>query len=151
MFYLKNKMLSFSTFTGSVQTGVAILAESAKHIRPVTLELGGKSPLVIFNDFDVDNAVQGAMQANFYSQGQVCSNGTRVYVHEEIYDEFVQKLITQGNGFQRINTKNRILEVGVTKKGNFLKISGHHKFFFKNLKKYSSLIGRNSTSFNNSN
>lgn len=100
------------TFTGSVQTGVAILAESAKHIRPVTLELGGKSPLVIFNDFDVDNAVQGAMQANFYSQGQVCSNGTRVYVHEEIYDEFVQKLITQVSNIKIGNPKNDETRMG---------------------------------------
>ena len=76
------------TFTGSVPTGKAILAKSGEFVRPVTLELGGKSPLIIFDDFDVDQAVQGALQANFYSQGQVCSNGARVYVQEKIYDEF---------------------------------------------------------------
>ena len=76
------------TFTGSVPTGKAILSKSGEFVRPVTLELGGKSPLIIFDDFDVDQAVQGALQANFYSQGQVCSNGARVYVQEKIYDEF---------------------------------------------------------------
>lgn len=81
------------TFTGSVPTGKAILAKSGEFVRPVTLELGGKSPLIIFDDFDVDQAVQGALQANFYSQGQVCSNGARVYVQEKIYDEFKEKIV----------------------------------------------------------
>lgn len=89
----------FSTFTGSIPTGVSILAESAKHVRPVTLELGGKSALIIFDDFDIDNAVRGAMIANFYSQGQVCSNASRVYVHSSIYDMFRDKLIQEGNDF----------------------------------------------------
>jgi len=75
------------------------LAESAKHIRPVTLELGGKSALLIFDDFDIDNAVQAALIANFYSQGQVCSNATRVYIQSSIYDAFVDKLIHEGLGF----------------------------------------------------
>ena len=57
------------TFTGSVPTGKAILSKSGEFVRPVTLELGGKSPLIIFPDFNLDQAVQGAMQANFYSQG----------------------------------------------------------------------------------
>jgi len=84
--------ISKITFTGSVPTGVAILEGSAKHIRPVTLELGGKSPLLIFDDFDIDQAVEGALQANLYSQGQVCSNASRVFVHEKIFDSFLEKL-----------------------------------------------------------
>ena len=57
------------------------------------MELGGKSPLIIFNDADIDNAVSGAMMANWYSTGQVCSNGTRVFVQEDIIDEFIHRLV----------------------------------------------------------
>jgi len=56
------------------------------------MELGGKSPLIIFEDADIENAVGGAMMANFYSTGQVCSNGTRVFVHETIQDKFLDRL-----------------------------------------------------------
>lgn len=62
-------------------------------LRPVTLELGGKSPLVIFEDCDLDNAVKGAMLANFLTQGQVCSNAARVYVHRSILSEFTDKVV----------------------------------------------------------
>jgi betaine-aldehyde dehydrogenase len=61
----------------------------------VTLELGGKSPLIVFADADLDNAVGAALVANFYTQGEVCSNGTRVFVHEDIHDEFVDRLATR--------------------------------------------------------
>lgn len=81
------------TFTGSVPTGSSIMASCAKDIKHVTLELGGKSPLIIFSDAHLENAVKGAMLANFSNQGQVCSNGTRVFVHEDIAEEFVSLLV----------------------------------------------------------
>ncbi|KAK3802241.1 hypothetical protein RRG08_004530 [Elysia crispata] len=81
------------TFTGSVPTGSRIMAACAKDIKHVTLELGGKSPFVVFSDADLDNAVKGAILANFSNQGQVCSNGTRVYVEESIAEKFLAKLI----------------------------------------------------------
>ncbi|XP_070532276.1 4-trimethylaminobutyraldehyde dehydrogenase-like [Ptychodera flava] len=81
------------TFTGSVPTGKKIMANCAKDIKHVTLELGGKSPLIIFADCDMENAVKGAMMANFLSQGQVCSNGTRVFVEKSIMEEFLKKVI----------------------------------------------------------
>ena len=56
------------------------------------MELGGKSPLVIFDDCDIERAVSGAMLANFYTQGEVCTNGTRVFVHASIYDAFLTEL-----------------------------------------------------------
>jgi betaine-aldehyde dehydrogenase len=68
------------SLTGSVPTGQKVYAAAAAGIRAVTMELGGKSPLVIFDDADLDSAVGAAMLANFYSAGQVCSNGTRVFV-----------------------------------------------------------------------
>jgi betaine-aldehyde dehydrogenase len=80
------------SLTGSVSTGKKILAGAANQVKPVTLELGGKSPLIIFEDADIDNAVSAALLANFYTQGEVCSNGTRVFVQRKIINSFLAKL-----------------------------------------------------------
>ena len=80
------------SLTGSVSTGKKILAGAATQLKRVTLELGGKSPLIIFEDADIHNAVSAALLANFYTQGEVCSNGTRVFVHRQILDSFLVKL-----------------------------------------------------------
>ncbi|MEM8751032.1 MAG: betaine-aldehyde dehydrogenase [Pseudomonadota bacterium] len=81
------------TLTGSVPTGAKVMAAAAEDVKHVTLELGGKSPLIIFDDADVENAVSGAILANFYSTGQVCSNGTRVFVQSNIKDAFTKRLV----------------------------------------------------------
>ncbi|KAM7401092.1 hypothetical protein PAMA_005333 [Pampus argenteus] len=81
------------SFTGSVPTGKKIMEMASKGVKPVTLELGGKSPLLIFQDSDLENAVRGALMANFLSQGQVCSNGTRVFVQRDILPEFVDEVV----------------------------------------------------------
>jgi len=83
------------SLTGEVSTGKIVMANAAATLKNVTLELGGKSPLIVFDDADLDNAVSAALMANFYTQGEVCSNGTRVFVHEEIHDEFIDCLITR--------------------------------------------------------
>jgi betaine-aldehyde dehydrogenase len=83
------------SLTGEVGTGKIVMANAAATLKQVTLELGGKSPLIIFDDADLDNAVSAALMANFYTQGEICSNGTRVYVHEEIHDEFLERLVTR--------------------------------------------------------
>ena len=80
------------SFTGSVSTGKAVAAAAAKTLKRVTLELGGKSPLIVFSDADLEAAAKGALMGNFYTQGEVCSNGTRVFVHRSILDKFFQKL-----------------------------------------------------------
>ncbi|AXN34468.1 betaine-aldehyde dehydrogenase [Vibrio coralliilyticus] len=80
------------SFTGESGTGKLVMADSSKTLKQVTMELGGKSPMVIFDDAKLDNAVSAAMVANFYTQGEVCTHGTRVYVHEAIYDAFVSQL-----------------------------------------------------------
>ncbi len=83
------------SLTGEISTGTKILKSAAESIKKVTLELGGKSPLIIFDDADLDEAVGGAMLANFYSTGQICSNGTRVFVHQSVKEEFLSKLIAR--------------------------------------------------------
>lgn len=80
------------SLTGSVPTGRKVYAAAADGIRNVTMELGGKSPLIIFDDADLDSAVGAAMMANFYSAGQVCSNGTRVFVQKGIKEAFLAQL-----------------------------------------------------------
>ncbi|MGH8140051.1 MAG: betaine-aldehyde dehydrogenase [Steroidobacteraceae bacterium] len=78
--------------TGAVSTGKAVMADAAPTLKHLTLELGGKSPLIVFDDARLDNAVSGALLANFYSAGEVCSNGTRVFVHRSIKAAFIDKL-----------------------------------------------------------
>jgi betaine-aldehyde dehydrogenase len=80
------------SLTGEVGTGKAVMAEAAATLKQVTLELGGKSPLIVFEDARIDNAVAGALLGNFYSAGEVCSNGTRVFVHRDIHAAFVERL-----------------------------------------------------------
>ena len=80
------------SLTGEVGTGKKVMADAAATLKVVTLELGGKSALIVFEDADLDEAVSGALLANFYSAGEVCTNGTRVFVHRKICDEFLAKL-----------------------------------------------------------
>ena len=80
------------SLTGSVPTGKKVYAAAAAGMKHVTMELGGKSPLLVFDDAHLDNAVGGAILGNFYSSGQVCSNGTRVFVQKGIKDAFLNRL-----------------------------------------------------------
>jgi betaine-aldehyde dehydrogenase len=81
------------SFTGQVSTGLKVAGSAAGGMKYVTMELGGKSPCVILPDADVDQAVDGAMMANFFSTGQVCTNGTRVFVPKGMLKEFEQRLL----------------------------------------------------------
>ena len=83
------------SLTGEVGTGKAVMADAAATLKQVTLELGGKSPLIVFEDADLDNAVSGALLANFYSAGEVCSNGTRVFVHRRVQAAFLERLLAR--------------------------------------------------------
>ena len=82
--------ISKISLTGGVDTGRLILAQSAQTLKKVTLELGGKAPLLVFDDCDFDLAVQTALDANFYTAGEVCSNATRVFVQDSIASRFVE-------------------------------------------------------------
>ena len=81
------------SLTGSVPTGRKVYAAAAEGMRHVTMELGGKSPMIVFDDADIENAVGGAILGNFYSSGQVCSNGTRVFVQKGIKEKFLSRLV----------------------------------------------------------
>lgn len=80
------------SLTGSVPTGRKVAGAAAGQLKHVTMELGGKSPLIVFDDADLEGAISGAMLGNFYSTGQVCSNGTRVFVHRALKERFLARL-----------------------------------------------------------
>jgi betaine-aldehyde dehydrogenase len=81
------------SLTGEVGTGKKVMAAAAQSLKKVTLELGGKSPIIVFEDADIEQAVAGAMLGNFYTQGEICSNGTRVFVAASIKYKFLESLI----------------------------------------------------------
>ncbi|WP_027417056.1 aldehyde dehydrogenase family protein [Aneurinibacillus terranovensis] len=91
-------------FTGGTKTGRSVMRAAAGNMKNISLELGGKSPLVIFEDVDVETAVDTALYAMYFNQGQVCVAGSRAIVHAPLYDEFTRRFaeraqqITIGNG-----------------------------------------------------
>jgi len=84
-----HKDIAKVSITGSVETGKKVMSQSASTLKHITMELGGKSPLIIFKDADMDIAVQSAINANFYTQGEICTNGTRVFVERPVYENFL--------------------------------------------------------------
>ena len=87
-------------FTGSTQTGRAILDAAKSNLKKVTLELGGKSPVVIMDDADLDFAIPGAANAIFFNGGQVCIAGSRLYVHNKVFDKVVDGISEAANAMQ---------------------------------------------------
>ena len=86
------------TFTGESKTGSAIMAKAASHIKPLSFELGGKNPAIIFDDADFEKAVEGTTRSVFSNCGQVCLCSERVYVHEDIFDRFAEALVKRAEG-----------------------------------------------------
>lgn len=85
------------TFTGSVQTGSAVMMGAAKNVKPVTLELGGKSPNIVFDDCNQEEAVDWVVRSIIQNAGQTCSAGSRLLVQESIKEEFLQKVVEKMN------------------------------------------------------
>lgn len=84
-------------FTGSTATGKHIMSKCSNTLKKVTLELGGKSPHIVFSDANLDVAVQNIITGIFYNSGEVCCAGSRLYIQEDIYDEFVAKFVAAAN------------------------------------------------------
>jgi acyl-CoA reductase-like NAD-dependent aldehyde dehydrogenase len=101
------------TFTGSVETGKIIYKNVSEKLIPVTLELGGKSPMIVCNDVDVDKAVEGAMiSMRFTRQGQSCTAASRIFVHESIFDTFLEKMKTKLNSLKMGDPMNLDTDIG---------------------------------------
>jgi phenylacetaldehyde dehydrogenase len=81
------------SFTGSTDVGKLIVKSGVDSLKRFSLELGGKSPTIVLSDADIDAAVEGAAHAIFYNQGEICTAGSRLYVHSSIYDRFIERLV----------------------------------------------------------
>ena len=87
-----NKDVRKISFTGSTNVGRALIAKTASTIKKVSMELGGHAPFIVFEDADIDEAVEGAMANKYRNSGQVCVSANRIFVHEKIYDDFAKRL-----------------------------------------------------------
>ena len=102
--YLKNnEEIDKLAFTGSTEVGREIGLAAAKRIIPATLELGGKSANIFFSDADINMALEGIQLGILFNQGQVCSAGSRIFVQEDFYDEFIEKVV---EAFEKVKVGN---------------------------------------------
>ncbi|MBD2699817.1 NAD-dependent succinate-semialdehyde dehydrogenase [Spirosoma sp. BT702] len=138
----ENSKIRKLSFTGSTATGKLLMKQCASNLKKISLELGGNAPFIVFEDADLDAAVKGAMASKFRNSGQTCVCVNRLYVHDAVYDTFVEKLtkavsaLRVGNGLDNdvqigplINEKGRDkvkrhLEDALSKGANIL-VGGH--------------------------
>lgn len=98
--FVSDPRIRMITFTGSTEVGKALAAEAGKHLKRITLEMGGKSPLVVLRDADLDYAVDAAAFGIFLHQGQVCMANSRIIVEAPLFDQFCERLAVKVAGFQ---------------------------------------------------
>jgi succinate-semialdehyde dehydrogenase/glutarate-semialdehyde dehydrogenase len=104
------------SFTGSTEVGRILMAQSAPSVKKLSLELGGNAPFIVFDDADVDSAVEGAMASKYRNAGQTCVCANRIYVQDGVYDEFVKKFSAKvktlkvGNGFEEGVSQGPLIE-----------------------------------------
>ncbi len=95
-----NEKVRKLTFTGSTEIGKKLMEQCAGTVKKISLELGGNAPFIVFEDADIDAAVVGAMQSKYRNSGQTCVCANRVLVHDQVYDEFSEKLSAAVNGMK---------------------------------------------------
>ncbi|MDR3454395.1 MAG: NAD-dependent succinate-semialdehyde dehydrogenase [Rhodoferax sp.] len=130
------------SFTGSTEVGRILMAQSAPTVKKLSLELGGNAPFIVFDDADIDSAVEGAMASKYRNAGQTCVCSNRLYVQDAVYDEFVQKFSARvrqlkvGNGFEDGVVQGPLIEdaavdkvarhvADAVAKGGKLQVGGH--------------------------
>ena len=110
------------SFTGSTEVGRILMAQSAPTVKKLSLELGGNAPFIVFDDADIDSAVDGAMASKYRNAGQTCVCANRIYVQESVYDTFVQKFAAKvkalkvGNGFEEGVVQGPLIEPAALEK-----------------------------------
>jgi succinate-semialdehyde dehydrogenase/glutarate-semialdehyde dehydrogenase len=110
------------SFTGSTEVGRILMAQSAPTVKKLSLELGGNAPFIVFDDADIDSAVEGVMASKYRNAGQTCVCANRIYVQDAVYDEFINKFATQvgrlkvGNGFEEDVTQGPLIEAAAIDK-----------------------------------
>ena len=104
------------SFTGSTEVGRILMAQSSPSVKKLSLELGGNAPFIVFDDADIDSAVEGAMASKYRNAGQTCVCANRIYVQDRVYDEFTEKFAAKvkalkvGNGFSEGVTTGPLIE-----------------------------------------
>jgi len=102
----ENPIVKKISFTGSTEVGKILLKQSSATVKKVSMELGGHAPFIVFDDANIDEAVAGAMMSKFRNSGQTCICANRLFVHEKVYDEFLEKFVKEvakikvGNGLE---------------------------------------------------
>jgi succinate-semialdehyde dehydrogenase/glutarate-semialdehyde dehydrogenase len=110
------------SFTGSTEVGRILMAQSAPTVKKLSLELGGNAPFIVFDDADIDSAVEGAMASKYRNAGQTCVCANRIYVQDGVYDQFVQKFAAKvkavkvGNGFEEGVSQGPLIEDAAVEK-----------------------------------
>jgi succinate-semialdehyde dehydrogenase / glutarate-semialdehyde dehydrogenase len=110
------------SFTGSTEVGRILMAQSAPSVKKLSLELGGNAPFIVFDDADIDSAVEGAMASKYRNAGQTCVCANRIYVQEGVYDRFVEKFTAKvkalkvGNGFEAGVVQGPLIEDAAVEK-----------------------------------
>jgi succinate-semialdehyde dehydrogenase/glutarate-semialdehyde dehydrogenase len=98
--FLENPLCRKISFTGSTEVGRKLIVGAAKHVKPLSLELGGNAPLLVFDDCMLDEAVAGTLLAKFRNSGQSCIAANRIYVHRDVYDGFIRRLTEKVRALQ---------------------------------------------------
>ena len=117
-----NSIVRKFTFTGSTEVGKTLMAQCASTVKKVSLELGGNAPFIVFDDADIDAAVEGAMMSKFRNTGQTCVCANRLYVQEGVYDKFAQKLgekvaaMKVGNGMEDGVVQGPLIDMAAVEK-----------------------------------
>jgi succinate-semialdehyde dehydrogenase/glutarate-semialdehyde dehydrogenase len=110
------------SFTGSTEVGRILMAQSAPTVKKLSLELGGNAPFIVFDDADIDSAVEGAIASKYRNAGQTCVCANRIYVQEGVYDRFVEKFAARvktfkvGNGFEEGVVQGPLIEPAALEK-----------------------------------
>ena len=110
------------SFTGSTEVGRILMAQSAPTVKKLALELGGNAPFIVFDDADIDSAVEGAMASKYRNAGQTCVCANRIYVQDGVYDQFVEKFSAKvkalkvGNGFEEGVLQGPLIEDAAVEK-----------------------------------
>ncbi len=113
-------------FTGSTPIGKNIMEKASQTLKRVTLEFGGKSPNLVFEDADVDAAVDGSLFGIFYNTGQSCEARSRLYVHEDIYDEFMEKFVEKTKKLKLADPHDKGTHIGaIINQGQLDTIDGY--------------------------
>jgi succinate-semialdehyde dehydrogenase/glutarate-semialdehyde dehydrogenase len=117
-----NPIVRKLTFTGSTQVGRLLMAQSAPTIKKLSLELGGNAPFIVFDDADLDAAIEGALASKYRNAGQTCVCANRIYVQDGVYDAFAAKLVAAvaklkvGNGVEEGVTQGPMIDVKAIEK-----------------------------------